>query len=81
MRHIPLALKLWSVRDNKRRDFASTVAAVGQKGYRWVELARYGNPDANAAKAALNVALGFAGITPPESVPVSFAQLPAWGRA
>lgn len=39
-----------------RRDFATTVAAVGRIGYRGVELAGYGNLDVQGAKAALDAA-------------------------
>ena len=54
MKKIPIALQLWSVRDDMRRDFAATVAAVGKIGYAGVELAGYGNLDVKGAKAALD---------------------------
>ncbi|MEO7413277.1 MAG: sugar phosphate isomerase/epimerase [Opitutaceae bacterium] len=56
MKKLPVALQLWSVRDEMRRDFASTVAAVGKIGYHGVELAGYGNLDVKGAKAALDAA-------------------------
>lgn len=56
MEKIPVALQLWSVRDDMRRDFAATVAAVGRMGYHGVELAGYGNLDVKGAKAALEAA-------------------------
>ncbi len=59
----PVALQLWSVRDDMRRDFAATAAAVADIGYDGVELAGYGNLDAKGAKAALDAAgLGVAGM-------------------
>ncbi len=56
MKKIPLALQLWSVRDDFRRDFAATAAAVGKIGYAGVELAGYGNLDVKGVKAALDAA-------------------------
>lgn len=56
MKKIPVALQLWSVRDDMRRDFAATVAEVGQIGYAGVELAGYGNLDVKGVKAALDAA-------------------------
>lgn len=56
MKKVPVALQLWSVRDDMRRDFAATVAAVGKIGYHGVELAGYGNLDVKGAKAALDAA-------------------------
>jgi sugar phosphate isomerase/epimerase len=52
----PVALQLWSVRDDMKRDFAATVAAVAEIGYDGVELAGYGNLDAKGAKAAIDAA-------------------------
>ncbi len=52
----PVALQLWSVREDVKRDFAATVAAVAEIGYAGVELAGYGNLDAKGAKAALDAA-------------------------
>jgi sugar phosphate isomerase/epimerase len=52
----PVALQLWSVREDMKRDFAATVAAVAEIGYCGVELAGYGNLDAKGAKAALDAA-------------------------
>lgn len=51
-----IALQLWSVRDDMRRDFAATVAEVARIGYAGVELAGYGNLDAEGARAALAAA-------------------------
>ncbi len=56
MKNTPLALQLWSVREDANRDFASAVAAVAEIGYSGVELAGYGNLDAKGAKAALDAA-------------------------
>ncbi len=53
---IPVALQLWSVRDDMKRDFAATVAAVAEIGYDGVELAGYGNLDAKGAKEAIDAA-------------------------
>jgi len=53
---IPIALQLWSVRDDFKRDFAATVAEVKRIGYAGVELAGYGNLDAVGAKAAIEAA-------------------------
>ncbi len=53
---LPVALQLWSVREDMRRDFATTVAEVARIGYSGVELAGYGNLDAKGAKAALDTA-------------------------
>jgi sugar phosphate isomerase/epimerase len=52
----PVALQLWSVREDAGRDFAATAAAVAKIGYDGVELAGYGNLDAKGAKAALDAA-------------------------
>lgn len=56
MKKIPVALQLWSVREEVGRDFAATVAEVARIGYAGVELAGYGNLDAAGAKAALDAA-------------------------
>ena len=53
----PVALQLWSVREDAKRDFAATAAAVAGIGYAGVELAGYGNLDAKGAKAALDAAV------------------------
>lgn len=50
----PVALQLYSVRDDIKQNFARTVAEVAQIGYRGVELAGYGSLDAAAANRALN---------------------------
>jgi len=60
---IPVALQLWSVREDTARDFAATVGAVARMGYTGVEIAGFGNTDAKGAKAALDAAgLKVAGI-------------------
>ena len=60
---IPVALQLWSVREDTARDFAATVGAVARMGYAGVELAGFGNLDAKGAKAALDASgLKVAGI-------------------
>lgn len=56
MKKTPIALQLWSVKDDCRKDFSATVAAVARMGYAGVELAGYGDLDAQKAKAALNAA-------------------------
>ncbi len=56
MKKIPVALQLWSVREEMKRDFAATVAEVAAIGYDGVELAGYGDLDAKGAKAALDAA-------------------------
>ncbi len=56
MKKAPVALQLWSVREDAKRDFAATAAAVAEIGYSGVELAGYGNLDAKGAKAALDAA-------------------------
>jgi sugar phosphate isomerase/epimerase len=56
MKKIPVALQLWSVREDAKRDFAATAAEVAGIGYAGVELAGYGNLDAKGAKAALDAA-------------------------
>ena len=53
---LPVSLQLWSVREDMKRDFASTVAEVARIGYAGVELAGYGNLDSKGAKAALDAA-------------------------
>ena len=56
MKKVPVALQLWSVREDAKRDFAATAAEVAEIGYAGVELAGYGNLDAKGAKAALDAA-------------------------
>jgi sugar phosphate isomerase/epimerase len=56
MKKIPVALQLYSVREETAKDFAGTVAAVARMGYRAVEMAGPGNLDAAGAKAALDAA-------------------------
>jgi len=66
----PVALQLWSIREDVKTDFAAAVAAVAEMGYAGVELAGYGNLDAKGAKGALDaVGLRVAGMH------VSFASL------
>ena len=49
------ALQLYTVRDLTAKDFAGTVKKVAEIGYKYVELAGYGNlPDAKAARKALD---------------------------
>ena len=55
-RKTPVALQLWSIREDVKRDFAAATAAVAGIGYHGVELAGYGNLDAKGAKAALDAA-------------------------
>jgi sugar phosphate isomerase/epimerase len=56
MKKPPVALQLWSVREDTKRDFAATVGEVARMGYKGVELAGYGNLDAPGAKQALDAA-------------------------
>jgi sugar phosphate isomerase/epimerase len=56
MSKLPVALQLWSLREEQKKDFAATVAAVAKIGYAGVELAGTGNLDAKGAKAALDAA-------------------------
>ena len=56
MKKTPIALQLWSLRDDCQRDFAATVSAVAKLGYAGVELAGYGNLDAADAKSAIDEA-------------------------
>ena len=53
---LPVALQLWSVREDPARDFAATVGAVAAMGYAGVETAGFGNTDARGAQAALAAA-------------------------
>ena len=52
----PIALQLWSLKDDVAGDFSGTVARVAEIGYTGVELAGYGNLDVRGAKAALDAA-------------------------
>ncbi|MEO7598340.1 MAG: sugar phosphate isomerase/epimerase [Opitutus sp.] len=56
MSNLPVALQLWSVREEMNRDFAETVTEVARIGFAGVELAGYGNLDAKGVKAALDSA-------------------------
>jgi sugar phosphate isomerase/epimerase len=79
----PVALQLWSVRDDVKRDFSATAAAVAEIGYAGVELAGYGNLDAKGAKAALDAAglkvagmhVGYASLAGDPSAVISDALL------
>lgn len=63
MRPIPVALQLWSLREEQKKDFAATAEAVAKIGYAGVELAGYGNLDAKGVKSALDhVGLKVAGM-------------------
>jgi len=53
MKNIPVALQLYSLREDTKIDFARTVAEVAKIGYKGVELAGYGDLDAPRAKIAL----------------------------
>ena len=56
MSTIPVALQLYTVRDEMARDFAGTVRAVGQIGYAGVEMAGYGDLSAEQMAALLQEA-------------------------
>lgn len=56
MTKTPVALQLYSLRDDTKNDFASTVAEVAKIGYAGVELAGYGDLDAQGAHRALREA-------------------------
>ena len=56
MSTIPVALQLYTVRDEMARDFAGTVRAVGQLGYAGVEMAGYGDLSAEQMTALLQEA-------------------------
>ena len=51
-----IALQLWSLREDCKRDFAATVNQVARMGYDGVETAGYGNLDAPGAAAAIEAA-------------------------
>ncbi len=51
---IPMALQLWSVREETARDFAGTIRKVAAMGYAGIETAGFGNTDAAGAKKALD---------------------------
>lgn len=53
MKNIPIALQLWSVREEMTRDFAATATAVSRMGYAGVELAGYGNLDCKRVNQTL----------------------------
>jgi sugar phosphate isomerase/epimerase len=54
IRHVPLALQLWSIKDAVAIDFAAAVARVADLGFAGVELAGYGKLDARGVRAALD---------------------------
>ncbi len=54
MSQIPVALQLYSVRDNTAKDFVGTLKQVASIGYRAVELAGMGNLSARELKSALD---------------------------
>ncbi len=53
MHRPPVALQLWSVKDQAKIDFAGTVQHVAEIGYTGVELAGFGNLDAKRVRSAL----------------------------
>lgn len=53
MAKIPVSLQMYSLRDDAQKDFAATLAEVAKVGYTGIELAGYGNLDANAAAEAM----------------------------
>jgi len=55
-KQIPVGLQLWSVRDDIKTDFAAAVSKVAEIGYRYVEMAGYGNLDAPKAQKAIATA-------------------------
>ena len=59
MANIPIALQLYTVREEAARDFVGTLEQVATIGYRSVELAGYGPLTAEALRAKLD-ALGMA---------------------
>ncbi|RME70809.1 MAG: sugar phosphate isomerase/epimerase [Verrucomicrobia bacterium] len=63
MSQTPVALQLWSVREETARDFAATVQAVARMGYAGVETAGFGNlTSADAARAIADAGLQCAGM-------------------
>lgn len=54
MAAIPVALQLYTVRDETARDFAGTIRRVAEIGYPAVEFAGYGDLDADAMKSLLD---------------------------
>ncbi len=53
LRRLPVALQLYTVRDQLREDFAGTIRAVAQLGYDGVQFAGYGNLTAAELRALL----------------------------
>jgi sugar phosphate isomerase/epimerase len=56
MKKLPVALQLWSVRDDLAADFVGTINEVARIGYAGVELSGYGKLGAAAGKSALTAA-------------------------
>ncbi|MGF1656226.1 MAG: sugar phosphate isomerase/epimerase family protein [Verrucomicrobiales bacterium] len=52
----PVALQLWSLREQVKSNFAETIKKVAELGYQGVELAGYGNFNAEEAARALQSA-------------------------
>lgn len=51
---IPIALQLWSIKDETGKNFADALRAVANMGYDGVEFAGYGNLDAEEMKSLLD---------------------------
>jgi len=51
-----ISVQLWSLRDDTKIDFASTIKAVAEMGFQGVETAGWGNLDAAAGVAAIKAA-------------------------
>lgn len=54
MGKLPIALQLYTVRDDAAKDYAGTIAAVAQIGYSGVELAGHGGLSVHALKTLLD---------------------------
>ena len=54
MTTIPVALQLYTVRDETERDFAGTLRRVAEIGYPAVEFAGYGGLDATQMQSLLS---------------------------
>ena len=62
MTRIPIALQLYSVRENCQKDFPGTLKAVAEMGYEGVDFAGYYDYDAKAIRKMLDdLGLGVAG--------------------
>ena len=53
MKHLPIALQLYTVRDETEKDFAGTLRALAKIGYAGVELAGYGGLSVRALRDLL----------------------------